>query len=404
MSVHFFGIRHHGPGSARSLVAALNDLDPDVVLVELPTEADDVLALAADAAMCPPVALLGYAVDRPDRAAFLPFARFSPEWCAVRLAFDRDRPVRSIDLPLRHTLAVGDERGAPVDAVALLAAAAGEEDPERWWDDVVEHRGGEAAFAEYRGRHGRRAGRRADVAHRGAAGGGDAPGRARRGGRWLCTDAVVCGAWHVPALVEHSDAATAADRRMLTGLPTAKVAGDVGAVDAPPPRLRQRLPGRGGGARRGTPTCIAHPGVAGVTRWFADAARLLRDADIPVSPDHVIAAVRLAGMPASLRRRPQAGLEEVLDAARAVLTDGGGGPLALIEDQLVVGEQLGSVPDSTPMVPLARDLADHQRRLRLKPDATARTVELDLRMTLGRSRSQLLHRSGCTRCPLGSSR
>ena len=34
------------------------------------------------------------------------------------------------------------------DPLAALAAAAGEPDPERWWDDMVEHRGdGEPVFA-----------------------------------------------------------------------------------------------------------------------------------------------------------------------------------------------------------------------------------------------------------------
>ena len=31
---HFFGIRHHGPGSARSLLAALRRLQPDLLLME----------------------------------------------------------------------------------------------------------------------------------------------------------------------------------------------------------------------------------------------------------------------------------------------------------------------------------------------------------------------------------
>jgi hypothetical protein len=38
--LHVFGIRHHGPGSARSLVRALDALQPDCVLVEGPPEAD----------------------------------------------------------------------------------------------------------------------------------------------------------------------------------------------------------------------------------------------------------------------------------------------------------------------------------------------------------------------------
>ena len=38
MTVHLFGIRHHGPGSARSLLHALEQLEPDCLLVEGPPD------------------------------------------------------------------------------------------------------------------------------------------------------------------------------------------------------------------------------------------------------------------------------------------------------------------------------------------------------------------------------
>ena len=42
-SVALYGVRHHGPGSARSLRAALIGQRPDVVLIEGPPEADGLL-------------------------------------------------------------------------------------------------------------------------------------------------------------------------------------------------------------------------------------------------------------------------------------------------------------------------------------------------------------------------
>ena len=74
-----YGIRHHGPGSARSLRAALAEQRPDVVLIEGPPEADELAGLAAEEDMRPPVALLGYVPGEPQLAAFWPFAVFSPE-------------------------------------------------------------------------------------------------------------------------------------------------------------------------------------------------------------------------------------------------------------------------------------------------------------------------------------
>jgi hypothetical protein len=97
--VHLFGIRHHGPGSARSLEHALETLQPDCVLIEGPPDADELLPLAGHVGLVPPVALLVYLPDSPQRAVFYPFAQYSPEWRAIRFALSRRLPVRFIDLP-----------------------------------------------------------------------------------------------------------------------------------------------------------------------------------------------------------------------------------------------------------------------------------------------------------------
>ncbi|WP_307822953.1 DUF5682 family protein, partial [Streptomyces sp. CRB46] len=98
-------MRHHGPGSARAVRAALEAVRPGIVLIEGPPEADALVALAADADMRPPVALLAHAVDEPGRSAFWPLAEFSPEWVALRWALEHGVPARFIDLPATHTLA-----------------------------------------------------------------------------------------------------------------------------------------------------------------------------------------------------------------------------------------------------------------------------------------------------------
>ena len=91
MTVDLLGIRHHGPGSARSVLAALDELQPDAVLVELPADCQAALGWFGDAGLRPPVALLGWVLDEPRRAAFLPFAEFSPEWGACRWATEDGR-------------------------------------------------------------------------------------------------------------------------------------------------------------------------------------------------------------------------------------------------------------------------------------------------------------------------
>ena len=59
--LHIFGIRHHGPGSARSVLNALRQLQADIALVEGPPDAEPILPLLAGDAMQPPIAILIYA-------------------------------------------------------------------------------------------------------------------------------------------------------------------------------------------------------------------------------------------------------------------------------------------------------------------------------------------------------
>jgi hypothetical protein len=200
--------------------------------------------------------------------------------------------------------------------------------------------------------------------------------------------AVVCGAWHVPALQDLPSAA--ADDRLLRGLLKVKA-----AMTWVPWTYGRLSYASGYGAGIRSPGWYDHlfaaPGQP-VERWLARAAAVLREEGIPASSAHVIESVRLAEALAALRGRPLAGLEEVTEAARAVLCEGSDLLTALIQRRLVVGERLGTVPPATPMVPLQRDLQDQQRHLKLRPAAEPRDYDLDLRKPNDLARSRLLYR------------
>ena len=100
--LHIFGVRHHGPGSARSLIVALKKLKPDCILVEGPPDADELIAMAAHKEMKPPVSLLIYAADDPKKAVYYPFAEFSPEWQAIQYGLDNKVTVGFCDLPMMY--------------------------------------------------------------------------------------------------------------------------------------------------------------------------------------------------------------------------------------------------------------------------------------------------------------
>jgi hypothetical protein len=435
-SVHLFGVRHHGPGCARSLVKALEELQPDCLLIEGPPEADDLLALAGAEGMEPPVALLLYAPEAPKYAVFYPFAEFSPEWQAIRYALRQGVPVQWMDLPQTHALALvkesetvqttptltfpqqeggdstpfplaeeGDEPDLRHDPLGWLGQAAGYGGGEEWWEHTVEQRqdGAElfAAIAEaltavraetpplsdaFEARREmlREASMRKVIR------------AAQKQGRERI--AVVCGAWHVPALAELPSAS--ADNELLKGLPKIKV--EATWI----PWTYDRL-AAASGYRAGvdSPAWYEHlwrrGGRADPVAWFARVARLLREAELDCSSAHVIECVRLSEALAAVRDRPAPGLAEMMEAAQTVLTTGEEAPLRLIRRDLIIGRRFGAVAEGAPTVPLQRDLEQRRKTLRLKVSATRETLDLDLRKDHDLARSQLLHRLRLLRVPWG---
>jgi hypothetical protein len=421
MSVHVLGIRHHGPGCARSLRTALDELRPDVIVMEGPADAQDALGLAGHEAMKPPVALLVYPPDEPRRGVYFPLAVFSPEWQTLRWAQQHHVPVRLMDLPLsiqfakqkgeleqleaelRKPLPDAElENGADTlrwrtDPLAVLAEAAGYQDHELWWEEQIERRENAAGLFE--------AIREAMTAVRleyPEANERDLLREAhmRQTVRAVQKEqferiAVVCGAWHAPVLDHDSvagqrEGCTAKDdAARLKGLPKTKT------VATWIPWTHSRLTYRSGyGAGVHSPGWYAHVWQVrdqAPLHWVASAARLLRAADLDASSASVIETIRLADALAALRELRSPGLTELNEAILTVLCHGQPSPLRLIRTRLEVGEVLGETPADAPSVPLARDLEQLQKILRLKPSSENKTLDLDLRKENDRGRSQLLH-------------
>lgn len=393
-----FGIRHHGPGSARRLVEALDQLQPAIVLIEGPEDASALLPMLADPAMVPPIALLIYAVDEPGRASFWPFASYSPEYQAACWALRHGAAMRFIDLPASWRLAPKDtpDEEPPADPlrrdpIGALAAAGGYEDGESWWRDVIEENPAPepvfAAIAEAMAAlrdaatpvHGLEAAREAQMRLAIAQAGKETEGAV----------AVVCGAWHAPALARK--VAATADRALLKGAPKRKIVATWAPWTAP--RLSYAS---GYGAGVAAPGWCQHlwdtkPAEA-ATRWLVRIAAALRQDGHLVSTASLIEAERLAQALAALRRRPACGFEELRDATIASLCFGERALWDTVAANLLLGTEVGSIPDTVPLAPLLEDLQREQKRLRLKPEALDRELAVDLRSEAGIERSTLLHR------------
>ncbi|WP_425147170.1 DUF5682 family protein [Deinococcus sp.] len=423
---HVYPIRHHGPGSARSLERALSANRPDVLLVEGPADADALLPFLNDPQLQPPVALMAHVQGEPERAVFYPLAAFSPEFVAFRWALSRGIPARFMDLPASMTLATvkapADESAPELpteetlpdtpeaaveaetpdpdahlraDPLAVLAQAAGFTDFERWWETLVEARGDDAAtfgaISEVMAavREGEPAGERDALREAQMR---ETIRAAQKGGGRV---AVVCGAWHAPALTpEVLEQEKRADPERIKA--HLKAVPKVRAALTLVPWTHGRLTLHSGyGAGVQSPGWYEHlfagrPHVS--AEWLTRSARLLREHKLDASSAQVIDATRLSEALAAIRGLGLPGLPELTDATRAVFAWESALPLRLLDQELLVGERLGSVPPEVPAVPLAQDLSDAQKRLRLKVEATARELVLDLREDGDLSRSQLFHR------------
>ncbi|MDO1449001.1 DUF5682 family protein [Rhodocytophaga aerolata] len=436
MSIHILGIRHHGPGSARSVKKALQQLQPDIILVEGPPDADVMLHYIGQEGMEPPVALLAYMPDDPQQAVFYPFAQFSPEWQAIAYAQQAAIPVRFMDLPLTHSMAMDKgEKDTPLvdqpadieeilpsqaeteishedfsakeeletglidtpvehihrDPLKYLAEAAGYQESELWWEHTFEQRQNtEESFAAIM--ESMQALREALPETKNK----KEPLReaymrkiirsAQKEG--FLNIAVICGAWHAPALTNLDT--KKADEELLKKLPKTKV--DFTWI----PWTYSRLTFDSGyGAGIHSPGWYQHlwdfPQDTAVS-WLAKVAALFRQKNMDTSVAHVIEAVRLADMLALLRNYPRPGLHELNEATQSVICFGDEVLLQLIRDELIVSNKLGQVPGNAPKVPLQHDFEKQQSKCRLQPKADDKVYVLDLRQPTDLDRSKLLHR------------
>jgi len=387
MQLKTFGIRHHGPGSARRLRAALDAWRPDLILIEMPADADKVLREVVTNGLRPPVALVLYDARDIERASFYPFAGFSPEYQAIDWAVAYDVDVRPIDLPARHYLAARAVDTPPTlfattgpppeepsvlpgktrrqlqeqlrrDPLSLMAELAGYTDSEAWWDATLE-RGHDDAAAVFDALL-------AMVAELRETFPSASDDENQRREAFMRTEirkalktgaeriAIIVGAWHGPAVADVHKYKASTDKAILKGLPKVKIA--AAWVPWSYPRLA-RAGGYGAGVQSPNWYRIIHDFPANpVDRWMATAAKMLRGEGFDASPAMATEGVGLAKTLATLRDHEQPGIQELEQALLGTLAAGRPERLALIHEKLTVGTTVGFVPPDVTTVPLLEDL------------------------------------------------
>ncbi len=453
--IHYFGIRHHGPGSSKRLLAALDQLQPEIVLIEGPSDCSTLLILLAHQEMKPPVALLAYAAEQVSCSFYYPFAEFSPEYQACLWAVKSQAQVAFIDLPASIQLAqmileqkseedsqdasvkpdnnenndteintitkdspteaelseksVNNNVSISIDPIGTLAKLAGYEDGEAWWNDLIEQNctDDQQIFATVES---------AMTELRKSAGDSDTIiERDLVRESWMRLEinkynhddqkkiAVVCGAWHVPALKEKHTARH--DRECIKQLPDKLPASKIKTTWVPwtSPRLAFDS---GYGAGVSAPMWYLHlwrqrTNPHALEHWFGVVTKALREHGQLVSTASVIEAVRLSFSLAAVRNRPSPGFEEIREAIIACMCFGETLVWQQIEQEILSGNDVGAIPADAPLIPLLEDLQRQQKKYKLRPEALQSELSLDLRSESGLGKSILLHRLDILGIPWG---
>ena len=350
--VKVYGIRHHGPGSALRLREALIELQPDVILVEGPVDAEATLRKLSVRQVDPPVALTALDKNSKTLQAYYPFAHYSPEWIAILFAAEHEVPIHFIDLPFTEK----DERErVERDPLKALAKESGYTDVEKWWEVLFEHQ----ATAE-------------DVFDiiSGLIENVRSEGPSRRE-IFMCQQinahmssdytraAVVCGAWHAPVLSKFETLAPDTPLNIQSSLKYYWI-----------PWSNEQLSiasGYSAGVR--APQyyeCLYdHPEQA-IEVWLARAGELIRKYEFHVSPAQLIDTANLAFHLAAIRHREVPGIDELWDALVTIFPDNKSSVLRSIQQKIFVGERKGLVSPEINELPLVNDFYDQIRHFRLR--------------------------------------
>lgn len=137
--INVFGVRHLSPMGAWHLRAYLDQIRPQVVLIEGLEDASDLIPDMTRRETKPPIAILAYTDSLPVRTLVYPLACYSPEYQAIAWAKEHKRRVEFIDLPSAHFLGLQDiqvERFEKAREKAKQEAEAEEETPAANTDEL----------------------------------------------------------------------------------------------------------------------------------------------------------------------------------------------------------------------------------------------------------------------------
>lgn len=407
----YFGVRHLSPACAHYATEFLDRTKPDIVLIEGPSDLSRLIGPLCSDNVCLPAAILAYTETAPIRTIMYPMADFSPEYRAMKWAYDNGVPVEFCDLPSGCLLyRSGEEEdasgksGGGESVYSLLEKSTGIDD-DTFWECNFEHNLCYEDFIAAVEEYGRSMRDftfsdeynelRESYMRRRISESEQNYGKA----------AIITGAFHTSGIknVPFSEK----DKKLTENLKSTAVKATL------MPYSYYRLSARSGyGAGSKAPgyydiiwknrqrNCLENC----APEYLSRLAEYQRSNGFSASSAEVIEALRLAETLSAMRGGAMPSLSDLRDAAVTCLGHGSFGEISLACADVEIGSKIGNLPEGTVCTSVQEDFMRQLKELKLERfrTATVQETELDLRENLrvkseksaflDLNRSFLLHR------------
>ncbi|MCI7766390.1 MAG: DUF5682 family protein [Oscillospiraceae bacterium] len=389
----FFGVRHLSPACAYYVREFLDRNDPEIVLIEGPSDLNHLIEPLCSNETKMPAAILAYTEDSPVKTVLFPLAEFSPEYQAMKWAVRNGRRVMFCDLPSTCLLArQNEEEKQDEDKTERISVYTEMEkvsgtDNDSFWEYTFEQCESYDDFLEAVSEYGRSLRELSE---------NDGHNRLRESymrrvisecendvpSKKIC---VITGAFHTAGIkdIPFSDD----DRRLTKNLSAVKAKATL------MPYSYYRLSSRSGyGAGSRAPAYfellwnsrLKNAVGSSSDRYLSMIAAYQRENGYAASTAEVIEAKRLADTLAAMRGGKFPNMTDLRDAAISCIGHGSFGEISLACADTEIGTKIGSLPDGTVCTSVQEDFTRQLRELKLEKyrKASAEDIELDLRENL----------------------
>ncbi len=390
----FFGVRHHSPACAFYAEEFLRRTQPEVLLIEGPSDLSGLIPQLCAPEVELPGAILAYTEEAPVHTALYPFAEFSPEYAAMKWAVKNGVEVRFCDLPSGCVLAQIQQESqdkeespdSPPNVYQRLEAVSGMDNGSFWEycfeqcesceDFLVAAENYGAELRSFSGSDPQNSLREAFMRRV------ISECEAARPGANI---AVLTGAFHTAGL--KNVPFTEQDRALTEKLPS--VPSKATLMPYSYFRLSERS-GYGAGCRApGYNELMWYCRRSGDIRdsaaqYLAKIAQYQREHGFACSTAEVIEAKRLADTLASMRGGKLPNLADLRDAAVTCLGHGSFAEISLACADVEIGTKIGSMPEGAVCTSVQEDFMRQLKELKLEKyrKASAEELPLDLRENL----------------------